>query len=46
MRHINSCGGVIAISKDGDFGKAFNTHQAVWASMKNNKLESGMVMEP
>ena len=42
MTHINGCGGVIAIAKDGDFGIAFNTLEAVWAKKKNNHLESGM----
>ena len=42
MKRVNACSGVIAIGKHGDFGIAFNTFEAVWARMKNNKLESGM----
>ena len=39
---ISASGGIIAIGKDGDFGIAFNTREAVWAVKKNDKLESGM----
>ena len=35
-------GGVIAIDKNGNFGKAFNTTKMVWASIKDNTLEFGM----
>ena len=42
MKHVNACGGIIAIGKDGDFGLAFNTSEAVWARKKNSNLESGM----
>lgn len=42
MRDINACGGIIAIGKNGDFGIAFNTLEAVWARKKNNTLQSGM----
>ena len=36
---VGAVGGVIAIDKDGNFGKAFNTKRWVWATKKNNKLE-------
>ena len=42
MRLVDACAGIIAIGKDGDFGIAFNTSEAVWARMKNDNLESGM----
>lgn len=33
---------VIAIDKDGNFGKAFNTPTTVWATVKNGSLDSGL----
>ena len=39
---VKACSGVIAIDRHGDIGIAFSTLTAVWASMKNNKLRSGM----
>ena len=39
---VNGHGGVIAIDKYGNFGKAFNTAKMVWASIKDNTLESGL----
>ena len=39
---INAGSGVIAIDKHGNFGIAFSVTKAVWASKKNNELQSGM----
>ncbi|CAB4030105.1 isoaspartyl peptidase L-asparaginase-like, partial [Paramuricea clavata] len=39
---VNGNGGVIAINKDGKFGKACNTTDMVWASVEERKLEFGM----
>ena len=39
---VNASSGIIAIDRHGDFGIAFTTITAVWASMKNNVLLSGM----
>lgn len=39
---VGGYGGVIAIDKKGEFGKAFNTPQMVWASIENNRLKSAM----
>lgn len=39
---VNGYGGAIAIDKKGNFGKAFTTKMMVWASIKDNTLESGM----
>jgi beta-aspartyl-peptidase (threonine type) len=39
---VNGYGGVITIDKNGNFGKAFTTELMVWASIKDNTLESGM----
>ena len=36
---VKDVGGVIAIDKHGNFGKAFNTDRAVWATLKNDILE-------
>ena len=41
-KKMHALGGIIAISKDGDFGIAFNTPEAVWAAKKSDKLDSGM----
>lgn len=38
---VNAVGGIIAIDRKGNFGKAFNTKKAVWATIKNDTLESG-----
>ena len=38
----DDCGGIIAIDKNGNFGKAFNTSLMVWASIKGETLTSGM----
>ncbi|XP_028393468.1 isoaspartyl peptidase/L-asparaginase-like [Dendronephthya gigantea] len=35
-------GGVIAIDKEGNFGKAFNTDMMGWVSIKDDKLEWGL----
>lgn len=35
-------GGVIAIDKQGNIGKAFNTDVMPWASIKNNQLTFGL----
>lgn len=35
-------GGVIAIDKQGNIGKAFNTDLMLWASIKNNQLTFGL----
>ncbi len=43
MKHlVDGNGGVITIDKNGNFGKAFTTELMVWASIKDNTLESGM----
>ena len=39
---VHGHGGVIAIDQHGNFGKAFSTTRAVWASKKDNTLQSGM----
>ena len=39
---VEGLGGIIAIDKNGNFGKAFNTHLMVWASIKGETLTSGM----
>ena len=39
---VNGHGGIIAIDKNGKFGKAFNTPLMVWASAKGETLTSGM----
>ena len=39
---VHGHGGVIAIDRQGNFGKAFSTTRVVWASKKNNTLQSGM----
>ena len=39
---VDGYGGIIAIDKNGNFGKAFNTAVMVWVSIKNNRMESGM----
>jgi isoaspartyl peptidase/L-asparaginase-like protein (Ntn-hydrolase superfamily) len=37
-----SNGGLIAIDKDGNFGKHFTTEVMVWASIKDDEMEYGM----
>ncbi|XP_028401561.1 isoaspartyl peptidase/L-asparaginase-like isoform X2 [Dendronephthya gigantea] len=44
-QRVGGYGGVIAIDKRGRFGKAFNTTQMIWTSIKNNQMESGMPVE-
>ena len=39
---VNGHGGIIAIDKDGNFGKAFNTSLMVWASTNGETLAFGM----
>ena len=39
---VHGHGGVIAIDQQGNFGKAFSTTRVVWASKKDNTLQSGM----
>ena len=39
---VNGHGGIIAIDKNGNFGKVFNTPLMVWASTKGETLTSGM----
>ena len=39
---VGDHGGVIAIDKNGAFGKTFNTEKMVWASIKNNTLQFGL----
>ena len=40
-RQVNDVGGIIAIDRHGNFGKAFNTPIMGWASIREDKLESG-----
>ena len=42
---VHGHGGVIAIDRQGNFGKAFSTTRVVWASKKNNTLKSGMRLD-
>ena len=39
---VRGNGGAIAIDKHGNFGKHFTTNMMVWASIKDNNLESGI----
>ena len=39
---VKSRGGVIAIDKDGNFGKHFTTKMMAWARIKDNEIEYGM----
>ena len=40
--HVGGHGGVVAMDKNGNFGKAFTTNMMVWASIKENTLKFGM----
>ena len=40
--HVPDIGGVIAIDKKGNFGKAFTTTMMSWASIKENTMEFGL----
>ena len=35
-------GGIIAIDKDGNFGKAFTTDMMGWASIKDGHMDCGL----
>ena len=35
-------GGIIAIDKDGNFGKAFTTDMMGWASIKDDRMDDGL----
>ena len=39
---VNGNGGLIAVDLDGNIAHAFTTHRMVWASIKEDKLESGI----
>ena len=39
---VDSRGGVIAIDKDGNFGKHFTTTMMAWASIKDDEIEYGI----
>ncbi|MCW4011790.1 MAG: isoaspartyl peptidase/L-asparaginase [Candidatus Bathyarchaeota archaeon] len=39
---VNGNGGLIAIDKDGNIGHGFTTKRMVWASIKDDDLESGI----
>lgn len=39
---VNDVGGVIAIDRYGNFGKALTTLKMGWASIKANKLQFGL----
>ena len=42
---VNGYGGVIAIDRKGNLGKAFNTEKMVWACVKANTLQYGIEPE-
>ena len=42
----NSKAGIIAIDKDGNFGRDFTTAMMPWASIKDNRLEFGKIRHP
>ena len=39
---VNGNGGLIAVDKDGNIGHSFTTNRMVWASIKDDELESGI----
>jgi isoaspartyl peptidase/L-asparaginase-like protein (Ntn-hydrolase superfamily) len=39
---LDGKGGAIAIDKNGNFGKYFNTDKMVWASIKDRNMEFGL----
>ena len=39
---VKGNGGLVAVDKDGNIGHAFTTNRMVWASLKEDELESGI----
>ena len=46
IESANAGSGIITVSPAGDFGIAFSTTKAVWASVKNGTLQSGIRLGP
>ena len=42
ISRVNGHGGIIAIDREGKFGKVCNTELMVWASIKGGILEFGL----